>query len=142
MMKNCEPLVSLPELAMDSLPGLSCFSAKFSSGNLAPYTDSPPRPSPVYLHLVRASFVCTEGAQRSLLVKFQHLPCVKSPPCSMNWGITLHTNTERAHLSSSSSHIGEPQQQRSSANIPVEDRSLRASTKYQRVTAVRSCTRA
>ena len=29
--KNCEPLVSFPLFAIDSMPGLSCFSAKVSS---------------------------------------------------------------------------------------------------------------
>ena len=36
VIKNCEPLVSFPELAILSMPGLLCFSLKFSSGNLAP----------------------------------------------------------------------------------------------------------
>lgn len=36
VMKNCEPLVSLPALAMDSWPFLVCLSLKFSSGNLSP----------------------------------------------------------------------------------------------------------
>ena len=36
VMKNCEPLVSLPALAMDSMPGLVCLSLKFSSGNFSP----------------------------------------------------------------------------------------------------------
>lgn len=36
VMKNCEPLVSLPALAMDSRPFLVCLSLKFSSGNLSP----------------------------------------------------------------------------------------------------------
>lgn len=30
-MKNCEPLVSFPRLAMDNRKALSCFSVKFSS---------------------------------------------------------------------------------------------------------------
>ena len=37
VMKNWEPLVSLPALAMLIQPGPSCFSLKFSSGNLSPY---------------------------------------------------------------------------------------------------------
>jgi hypothetical protein len=37
-----EPLVSLPEFAIDSFPGLSCFRAKFSSANLAPGRSSTP----------------------------------------------------------------------------------------------------
>ena len=36
VMKNCEPLVSLPALAILSHPGPSCFSLKFSSLNLFP----------------------------------------------------------------------------------------------------------
>ena len=36
VMKNCEPLVSGPALAMERSPTLSCFSLKFSSANLAP----------------------------------------------------------------------------------------------------------
>jgi hypothetical protein len=36
VMKNWDPLVSLPALAMESKPFLVCLSLKFSSGNLAP----------------------------------------------------------------------------------------------------------
>jgi hypothetical protein len=36
VMKNWEPLVSFPALAMESRPGLVCLSLKFSSLNLAP----------------------------------------------------------------------------------------------------------
>ena len=36
VMKNCEPLVSGPALAMDSMPGPVCFSLKFSSGKRSP----------------------------------------------------------------------------------------------------------
>eukprot|EP00955_Chlamydomonas_euryale_P014031 151325-Chlamydomonas_euryale.AAC.10 len=36
VMKNWEPLVLGPALAMDRYPGRSCFSVKFSSGNLVP----------------------------------------------------------------------------------------------------------
>ena len=36
VMKNWDPLVSFPALAMDSRPGLECLSLKFSSGNLLP----------------------------------------------------------------------------------------------------------
>lgn len=36
VMKNWEPLVSLPALAMDIRPTLECFNLKFSSGNLSP----------------------------------------------------------------------------------------------------------
>jgi hypothetical protein len=36
VMKNWEPLVSGPELAMLRRPGRECVSLKFSSGNLAP----------------------------------------------------------------------------------------------------------
>lgn len=36
VMKNCEPLVSLPALAMERRPFLECLSLKFSSGNLSP----------------------------------------------------------------------------------------------------------
>jgi hypothetical protein len=36
VMKNCEPLVSFPALAMERRPFLECFNLKFSSGNLAP----------------------------------------------------------------------------------------------------------
>lgn len=36
VMKNWEPLVSFPELAMLSIPVLVCFNLKFSSGNLFP----------------------------------------------------------------------------------------------------------
>ena len=46
VMKNCEPLVFLPELAMLSRPFLVCFNLKFSSSNLFPYIDFPPVPSP------------------------------------------------------------------------------------------------
>ena len=36
VMKNWEPLVSFPELAMLRRPVLVCFNLKFSSGNLVP----------------------------------------------------------------------------------------------------------
>ena len=36
VMKNCEPLVPGPALAMERSPALSCFFLKFSSANLAP----------------------------------------------------------------------------------------------------------
>merc|ERR1719422_621769 len=36
VMKNCEPLVSLPALAMLNNPGLTCLSLKFSSLNFSP----------------------------------------------------------------------------------------------------------
>ena len=36
VMKNCEPLVSFPALAMDSMPAPVCLSWKFSSGNVRP----------------------------------------------------------------------------------------------------------
>lgn len=38
---TCEPLVSLPAFAIESLPGLSCFKAKFSSANFSPAQDIP-----------------------------------------------------------------------------------------------------
>src|SRR5215469_16844491 len=36
VMKNCEPLVLGPALAMDSRPGLVCLCVKFSSANFSP----------------------------------------------------------------------------------------------------------
>lgn len=36
VMKNWEPLVSLPALAMERMPFLECLSLKFSSSNLSP----------------------------------------------------------------------------------------------------------
>lgn len=36
VMKNWEPLVSFPALAMERVPGLVCLSLKFSSLNLFP----------------------------------------------------------------------------------------------------------
>lgn len=36
VMKNWEPLVSLPEFAMLNRPGLLCFNLKFSSANFGP----------------------------------------------------------------------------------------------------------
>lgn len=36
VMKNCDPLVSFPALAMLSRPFLVCFSLKFSSANFSP----------------------------------------------------------------------------------------------------------
>ena len=42
--KNCEPLVFGPELAIESVPGCSCLSWKFSSLNFPPYIDLPPVP--------------------------------------------------------------------------------------------------
>lgn len=35
-MKNWEPLVSLPALAMERVPFLVCLSLKFSSSNFSP----------------------------------------------------------------------------------------------------------
>jgi hypothetical protein len=35
-MKNCDPLVSFPALAMESRPFLECLSLKFSSSNRSP----------------------------------------------------------------------------------------------------------
>ncbi|KAI8554112.1 hypothetical protein RHMOL_Rhmol05G0072400 [Rhododendron molle] len=58
--KNCEPLVPGPALAMERIPAPVCFLMKFSSANLDPYMDSPPVP----------------------------FPAVKSPPWHMNPGIT------------------------------------------------------
>ena len=45
VMKNCEPLLFGPELAIDSNPGTLCFRMKFSSSNLRPYIERPPVPS-------------------------------------------------------------------------------------------------
>ena len=42
--KNWEPLVFGPELAIESVPGCSCLSWKFSSLNFPPYIDLPPVP--------------------------------------------------------------------------------------------------
>ncbi len=36
VMKNCEPFVFGPELAIDNKNGTSCFKRKFSSGNFSP----------------------------------------------------------------------------------------------------------
>ena len=36
VMKNCDPLVSLPALAILNMPFLVCFNLKFSSSNLLP----------------------------------------------------------------------------------------------------------
>jgi hypothetical protein len=36
VMKNCEPFVSFPALAMERRPFLVCFSLKFSSANFSP----------------------------------------------------------------------------------------------------------
>ena len=44
VMKNWEPLVLGPALAIDSSPGTSCFSLKFKSGKVRPYMDLPPVP--------------------------------------------------------------------------------------------------
>lgn len=46
VMKNWQPLVSLPLLAIDSNPGESCFNEKFSSGKVPPYMLITPVPSP------------------------------------------------------------------------------------------------
>lgn len=45
-MKNWDPFVPGPALAMDRIPGPVCFFMKFSSANFAPYMDSPPVPFP------------------------------------------------------------------------------------------------
>ena len=36
VMKNWDPLVSFPALAIDNHPALKCFSLKFSSANFSP----------------------------------------------------------------------------------------------------------
>ena len=36
VIKNCEPLVFGPELAIDNKNGTSCLKRKFSSGNFSP----------------------------------------------------------------------------------------------------------
>lgn len=41
-MKNYDPLVSGPALAIDNNPALSCNKSKFSSANLGPYILLPP----------------------------------------------------------------------------------------------------
>jgi hypothetical protein len=47
VIKNCEPLVPGPELAMDTVPALSCRSVlTISSSNSPPQMDVPPVPSP------------------------------------------------------------------------------------------------
>uniref|UniRef100_A0A1B0B9Q6 Uncharacterized protein n=1 Tax=Glossina palpalis gambiensis TaxID=67801 RepID=A0A1B0B9Q6_9MUSC len=43
-MKNCEPFVFGPALAIDNIPGPVCLRIKFSSSNLLPYIDLPPVP--------------------------------------------------------------------------------------------------
>jgi len=45
-MKNCDPLVLGPALAILSTPSPVCFKVKFSSGKFLPYMDLPPVPSP------------------------------------------------------------------------------------------------
>ena len=45
VIKNWEPFVSLPALAILSIPFLLCFNLKFSSSNLFPYIDFPPVPT-------------------------------------------------------------------------------------------------
>jgi hypothetical protein len=44
-MKNCEPFVFTPELAIESVPGAEWRRVKFSSGNFPPKIDFPPVPS-------------------------------------------------------------------------------------------------
>jgi hypothetical protein len=39
VMKNCDPLVSLPALAIDNCPGFVCLNLKFSSANCSKATD-------------------------------------------------------------------------------------------------------
>lgn len=51
VMKNWHPFVSFPLLAIDSKPGESCFSEKFSSGNVPPYMLITPVPSPWKVHI-------------------------------------------------------------------------------------------
>merc|ERR1719217_1871665 len=69
-MKNWDPFVLGPAFAMERRPGVVCLSLKFSSGNIGPYMDSPPVPSPL----------------------------VKSPPCNMNCG--MRWNLEPLYVSS------------------------------------------
>lgn len=67
-MKNCDPLVLGPALAILSIPDPVCFSWKFSSANFSPYMDFPPVP----------------------------LPRVKSPPYQVTWSDTWQKT--RTHL--------------------------------------------
>ena len=46
--KNWHPFVSLPEFAIDKIPGPSCFEMKFSSSKVEPpYIEVQPVPSPL-----------------------------------------------------------------------------------------------
>merc|ERR1719270_253021 len=47
--KNCDPFVFGPLLAIESIPGPVCFKSKFSSGNCVPYIDLLPVPSPLII---------------------------------------------------------------------------------------------
>ena len=59
VMKNYDPLVLGPALAIDNNPGDECLILKFSSGKVLPYIDSPPKNKyysdlPVPLWLVKS----------------------------------------------------------------------------------------
>ena len=60
VMKNCDVLLFLPELAMETTPGPSClsFNADFSSLNLPPYMLSPPLPSPAVGTWLQSLTIC------------------------------------------------------------------------------------
>lgn len=48
VMKNCDPLVLGPELAILRIPAPVCFrSERISSSNFSPHIEEPPRPVPV-----------------------------------------------------------------------------------------------
>ncbi len=51
VMKNCEPLVSFPALAMLRRPFLECLILKFSSGNFSPQTREMAGQRPSFSHL-------------------------------------------------------------------------------------------
>lgn len=47
VMKNCDPFVSFPELAIERRPGSACLMLKFSSSNRLPKIEIDPVPSPL-----------------------------------------------------------------------------------------------
>lgn len=57
-----------PALAIDSSPGLSCFSSKFSSSKFSPYMESPPLQALLYQDQVMVFLLYNRPCRRCLVL--------------------------------------------------------------------------
>uniref|UniRef100_A0A1B0B9Q7 Uncharacterized protein n=1 Tax=Glossina palpalis gambiensis TaxID=67801 RepID=A0A1B0B9Q7_9MUSC len=67
-MKNCDPFVLRPALAIESIPGPVCLSSKFSSSNLGPKIDLPPVPSTIGFDLFDDVHAIDDLAENNVFV--------------------------------------------------------------------------